>query len=66
MRTFAEMNTSGGDVCPICKTQNKGEIVLIGIVGTEEGMNMQAKQFHLKCLELYYDPKLRLIYQRTK
>jgi len=63
MRTFKEMNKSNGDVCPICKTQNDGEVVLIGIVGTQDGNIIEAKQFHVECIDLLYDIKHNFIYQ---
>jgi len=65
MKTFKQMNKSGKDVCPICNTQDDGEVVLIGIIGTEEGNIIEAKQFHLKCINLVYDKKLGIIYQRV-
>lgn len=56
MRTFKEMNKSTGDTCPICGTQKDGEVVLIGIQGTEQDRIIEAKQFHLECIELRYIP----------
>lgn len=64
MRTFKEPNLSVDWQCPICKTNDKKEIVLIGIIGTESGRNMQAEQFHLDCIELLYDKKLNMIYHK--
>jgi len=43
--------------CPICRTNEQGECVLIGIDGTQEDNNMEAKVFHLKCIELIYYSK---------
>ena len=40
--------------------------MLIGIVGTEEGFNMKAEQFHVDCLELRWDKQLGLIFDLTK
>lgn len=51
MRIFDHPNTSGGFSCPVCKKADDKPIVLIGIQGTEEGMNMEAKQVHLDCLD---------------
>jgi hypothetical protein len=51
MRVFKEGNW-GGDICPICRTTKDGEVVLVGIHGTQEGHNMQAQQIHLDCIEL--------------
>lgn len=63
MRTFKKFSQSDGDVCPICGTDDDKETVLIGIVGTEDGGNIQAKQFHLECINLLYYPKEKLIAQ---
>lgn len=65
MRTFKEPNLSADWVCPICNTSKKKEVVLIGIVGTEEGNNMQAEQFHFECIELLWDKEVGLLYQRV-
>lgn len=62
MKTFEEGNWSN-DVCPICKTQNKGKVVLVGIDGTESGNNIQAIQIHLDCIELRYNLDKKVIYQ---
>lgn len=66
MRTFQEPNLSNNWQCPICKKNEKKEVVLIGIIGTESGNNIQAEQFHLDCIHLLYDKSLNLIYQRIK
>ena len=54
--------------CPICKTAEDKSVTLIGIDGTEEGNIMQAEQFHMDCLELYWkkakcSPYKSIIYQ---
>jgi hypothetical protein len=46
------MNTSNGEVCPICETSNPGKILLVPIPGTEDGHISQAKQFHADCVQL--------------
>lgn len=51
MRTFEHGNWSNGSQCPICGTADDTEVMLIGILGTEEGNNMQAAQVHTKCLQ---------------
>jgi hypothetical protein len=63
MRVFEKMNTSGKEVCPICKTKEDKSVVLIGIKGTQKGHNIQAVQVHLDCLELIYDKEHNAIYQ---
>jgi hypothetical protein len=51
MRVFEHPNMDGLK-CPICKTNDDSPVVLIGIYGTQEGFNIEAAQFHVKCLEL--------------
>jgi len=51
MRVFEHFN-SEGEPCPICKTKDDTETTLVGIDGTEEGHNMQARQVHVACIEL--------------
>ena len=65
MKIFEHRNTSNPkDVCPICKKDTDGRVVLIGVVGTEEGNNMQAVQIHLDCIDLLYYPHYNLIAQK--
>ena len=68
MRTFEHYNQSGDDVCPICGTNKDEEIVLIPIMGTESGNNIQAIQVHTECLQknLSYDKSMHIIYTYTK
>ena len=66
MRAFKEPNLSSNWKCPICKTNNKKEVVLIGIIGTEEDNIIQAEQFHLDCIKLLYDKEHNLLYQKLK
>jgi RNA polymerase subunit RPABC4/transcription elongation factor Spt4 len=57
LRVFKHRNTiDPQDVCPICKTNEDDETVLVIIDGTQEGNIAQAKQFHLKCIDLMYLP----------
>lgn len=51
MRIFKGFNKVG-DPCPICGTHDDKECTLVGIDGTEEGHNMQAKAVHVDCLDL--------------
>ena len=51
MRTFDHPNLYGF-LCPICKTSEDKPVVLIGIEGTEDDGNMQARQYHLACIDL--------------
>ena len=54
------------DSCPICGKTNRGDAILIGIDGTQEGNNIQAKLFHIKCIELTYYGNKNLIAQIIK
>ena len=62
MRIFEEGNWTT-DKCPVCGTDKEGPVVLISIKGTNEGYISEARQVHLNCLELIYDPKRGIIYQ---
>lgn len=65
MRTFMHPNLYNEEwKCPICKTREDKEIVLIGIIGTKSGNNIQAEQFHLDCINLSYDKELNTFYQK--
>lgn len=66
MRVFEHANLSAKQTCPICKEAVDKPVVLIGIVGTEEGHNMQAVQVHLDCLDLLYYPEHNLIAQKLE
>ena len=62
MRTFEHPNLDNFK-CPICGTSDDKEVVLIGIDGTESGNNIEAKQFHMDCLDLRYTKTSNVIYQ---
>lgn len=64
MKIFDEPNLSHGWKCRICKTSEKKKVVLIGIVGTEDGHNMEAEVFHLDSIDLVLDKNLGILYQR--
>lgn len=69
MRVFKERNMGGKYVCPICKTNEQKEVVLISKVGTGDSpgkkfQNYEAVQVHLDCLELWYDENRGIIYQK--
>ena len=71
MKVFEEMNISGKDVCPICKTKEQKEVVLIPIIGTgdkpnKKFQNYEAVQVHLDCLNLWYDKEKGVIFQVFK
>ena len=62
MRTFEHFNSKVP--CPICGTTDDKETILIGIVGTQEGFNIQAVQVHTACLEqnILYSKEMGFIY----
>jgi len=69
MKIFKGMNTSGKDVCPICKTKDKKKVVLIPKEGTGDNpnkkfQNYEAIQVHLDCLDLWYNEEMGFIYQK--
>ena len=66
MKIFEKPNLSNNWKCPICGKNTDKKIVLIGIVGTEEGNNIKAEQFHLDCIELFWDKERRFLYQFIK
>ena len=72
MRIFKKGNWEGTKaVCPICKTQKKGEVILVAIEGsgddmTKEFCNYEAVQVHLECLDLWITKDKKIIYQRLK
>ena len=53
------------ELCPICELQDKGDAVLIGVSGTQQGNDIEAKLVHLNCLNLMYDEEYKLIYQKV-
>lgn len=54
MKVFKEPNVDDNWICPICKTNDNKEVVMVGIDGTREGFNIQAEIIHLSCIELIY------------
>lgn len=49
MKTF-NFNNIGGQICPICGTDESKDATLVPIAGTEEGNNAEAAQVHTSCL----------------
>lgn len=64
MRVFQHPNLEAREACPICHKLDDKPVVLIAKEGTEEGHNVEAIQVHLECLDLWYSPLNKLIYQR--
>jgi len=63
MRIFNNFNKTNDRVCPICKTNEDKETVLIVLDGPEDGNMIEATQVHLKCLNLRLSTDKRFIYQ---
>lgn len=40
-------------MCPICKTNSKEPIVLVGVAGTEEDGVFRVTQIHTRCINLF-------------
>lgn len=52
MRSFKSPNKSNNWLCPICKTNEDKEVVLIGKHGTQDDGIIQQEQYHLDCIDL--------------
>ena len=63
MRIFKKPNTSNNWVCPICKKNDKKEVVLVGISGTQYGNIIEGEQVHLECISLTWDKERSIIFQ---
>ena len=55
MRTFDHPNMDGFEKnpCPICKSSKDEPVVLVPIPGTENGGNMEARQTHKECWDVF-------------
>ncbi len=52
-------------ICPVCKTNNDGVTVLIGIDNTDEGNIMRATPVHLTCsITTNHNKDLNLLYTK--
>lgn len=63
MRTFKGI---GSGKCVICKTSNKGEVILVPIEGTEDDGICEAQPIHVDCINLSFNRDHGLLYQRIK
>jgi hypothetical protein len=61
MRIFEHPNTAFGWTCPICKTNEDSQVVLLSKYGTTQGNIIEAEQCHLECLDLYFYEDSNLI-----
>lgn len=51
-------------ICPVCKTSDDGECVLVSIDGTSDGSICEAQPFHLGCaIATNYNKKAATIYR---
>lgn len=50
MKVFKSFNSN--TICPICKTNEDKETVLVPIDGTEKGRIAEAVQIHLECINI--------------
>lgn len=62
MRSFKKFPKDS--ICPICKTNEDKESVLIPIEGTQKGYNSEAQVFHLDCISLWFYKDQKLIAQK--
>ena len=65
MKTFKHANLSGKNTCLLCDEAVDKPVVLIGVVGTEDGGNMKARQVHVDCINLFYYPEAKMIAQKV-
>jgi len=66
MRTFKEFPKGKDNVCPISKTDENKECVLIAIQETIQDNIAEAGIFHLDCIELLYNKEQGVIYQKVE
>ena len=67
MKVYKRKNVIGDWRCPICGTGDEGAVVVIKVVDTKNCNNdMGSRQFHLNCLDMSYDEKGKIIYQKIK
>lgn len=60
------MNTTGPEVCPVCKTKEDKPVTLVIIDGTEKDNIAQAMQVHVDCISLRMSEKKKgpwILYQ---
>lgn len=68
MKVFDHPNMEGFQ-CPICKTNADKPVVLIGIAGTEDEGIIEARQYHLDCINLIessFQNGVKFLYQEIK
>lgn len=65
---FDHFKAIGGHFCPLCKTQDRKPVCLVIVDGTNDGggMTYEAMQVHVDCIELRYNPDMKLIYQKVR
>jgi hypothetical protein len=64
VRTFESFPVH--DICPVCRTNNDGECVLVGIDGTGDGNIVEAIPVHLVCaVATNYNRSVGILYRRA-
>lgn len=66
MKIFKHANLSGKSTCLLCGEAKDKPVILVGIVGTESGGNMEARQVHVDCIDLLYYPEPGIIAQKVE
>lgn len=66
MKTFPSFNQSNNAICPVCKTNEDCETVLVPIPGTEKGGIMEARQVHKKCYDLIIEKVIKTLVGEIK
>lgn len=62
MKMFKEFPQNGVE-CMVCDTNDNKPCILVTIAGTIEGYTAQAVPIHVDCIDLLYDPKLKILVQ---
>jgi hypothetical protein len=63
MKVFDHPNADNGWKCPVCGKADDKPVALVAIHGAQDGNMVQAEQFHLDCLELWYHQSMNTIIQ---
>ncbi|MBA7687289.1 hypothetical protein ES703_95750 [subsurface metagenome] len=62
MKIFKEFPQNGVK-CVVCDTNDNKPCTLVTIEGTTEGYTAQAIPIHVDCIDLLYDPTLKILVQ---
>lgn len=61
MKVFDHPNKEGF-LCPICKTASDMPVVLVGVLGSGNSEVIEAKQYHLACLDLVETERTGIVF----